>query len=64
MGFKVDLKARKMTLSKKKDQGRSKIALNRLRVHGLFVTKKKEMLLEQRCADGNLSCESETVEPD
>ena len=64
MGFKVDFNARRSTLSKKKDKSRSEIASNRARVHGLFVNKKIEQKLEQRRADGNLSDESETEEPD
>ena len=66
-GLKVNnlrMGGRRETLSKKKDQSRSKVALARKRVKGLFVNKKKELILEKIANNGNYSDESETVEPD
>ena len=63
MGFEDDILPRRETLSRKKDLTRSKTAANRKRVKGLFVNKKKEQQLEKQ-ENGNISDESETVEPD
>ena len=62
MGFEVDILPKRETLSRKKDLTRSKTAANRKRVRGLFVNKKKEEQLEKQ-EHGNISDESETVEP-
>ena len=51
------------TKTRKKDEVRQRVALNRKRVNGLFVNKKKEMMLAQDpCSD--YSDETETFEPD
>ena len=51
------------TRTRKKDEVRQRVALNRKRINGLFVNKRKEMLLAQDpCAE--YSDETETFEPD
>ena len=65
-GYSVDprLIGSRETLSRRKDQVRSRVASARKRVNGLFVNKKKEMQLENQIINGNISDESETVVPD
>ena len=65
-GYKVRdlfLKGSHFTLSKKKDKVRSRVALARQRVDGLFVNKDKEEKLRRLANEGYLSDESETVCP-
>lgn len=53
------------TISRKKDRARQKVAFSRVRVNGLFVNKKKELLLQDQANHYvNNSDESETCEPD
>ena len=67
-GYNVDPKliGARNTIARKKDKVRSRVASSRKRVNGLFVNKRKELQLENNEAahNGNLSDESETVEPD
>lgn len=51
------------TRTRQKDEVRQRVALSRKRVNGLFVNKKREMLLAQD-PYADYSEETETYEPD
>ena len=65
-GMSVDPKliGSRETLSRKKRRDRQKVAFSRVRVDGLFVSKKKELQLQdQEQTYVNNGDESETCEP-
>ena len=66
-GVNIDprsLMAQISTKTRKKDEVRQRVALNRKRVNGLFVNKKKELRLENGPSSFEYSYETETYEPD